>query len=168
MCIIGCDYHPSVQQIACVDTESGECGELRLTHCEAAGHFSRCSEFFISGGPCPATSWIVSLASAAWMLLACGASDPRPLQSITVSPASADAQDYPGDKAPFVASGHYNSTPTTVTPLQANWAAVSEQLVNGILTSVPSPAPFRLITPELHSAAAASGTYAVIAWDLLR
>jgi hypothetical protein len=37
--IQGCDYHPSVQQIAWVDTESGECGELRLTHCEAPEQF---------------------------------------------------------------------------------------------------------------------------------
>jgi transposase len=32
MLIIGCDYHPSVQQIAWVDTENGECGERRLLH----------------------------------------------------------------------------------------------------------------------------------------
>jgi hypothetical protein len=29
MLIIGCDYHPSFQQIALVDTESGELGERR-------------------------------------------------------------------------------------------------------------------------------------------
>jgi len=32
MIIIGVDYHPSVQQIAWVDSETGECGERRLTH----------------------------------------------------------------------------------------------------------------------------------------
>jgi len=32
MLTIGCDYHPSVQQIAWVDTETGEGGERRLTH----------------------------------------------------------------------------------------------------------------------------------------
>jgi transposase len=32
MLIIGCDYHPSVQQIAWVNTETGECGEKRLMH----------------------------------------------------------------------------------------------------------------------------------------
>ena len=32
MLIVGCDYHPSFQQIAWVDTESGECGELALSH----------------------------------------------------------------------------------------------------------------------------------------
>jgi transposase len=32
MLIIGVDYHPSVQQIAFADTETGECGERRLNH----------------------------------------------------------------------------------------------------------------------------------------
>jgi hypothetical protein len=36
MLIIGCDYHPGFQQIAWVDTETGECGERRLTHREEA------------------------------------------------------------------------------------------------------------------------------------
>jgi transposase len=41
MLIIGCDYHPSVQQIAWVDLETGECGERRLTHCAEAEEFYR-------------------------------------------------------------------------------------------------------------------------------
>jgi hypothetical protein len=32
MLIIGCDYHPSVQQIAMVDTETGDYNEHRLKH----------------------------------------------------------------------------------------------------------------------------------------
>jgi transposase len=32
MLIVGCDYHPSFQQIAWLNTESGECGESRLLH----------------------------------------------------------------------------------------------------------------------------------------
>ena len=32
MLIIGCDYHPSFQQIAWVDTETGEGSERQLTH----------------------------------------------------------------------------------------------------------------------------------------
>src|SRR5204863_7364882 len=39
MLIIGCDYHPGFQQIACVDTETGECGERRVTHREEAEQF---------------------------------------------------------------------------------------------------------------------------------
>jgi hypothetical protein len=39
MLIIGCDYHPGFQQIAFVETETGECGERRLTHREEAEQF---------------------------------------------------------------------------------------------------------------------------------
>src|SRR5438093_3328614 len=39
MLIIGCDYHPGFQQIAFVDTETGECGERRLRHREEAEQF---------------------------------------------------------------------------------------------------------------------------------
>ena len=40
MLIIGCDYHPSFQQIAFVDTGSGELGERRLVHREEAEQFT--------------------------------------------------------------------------------------------------------------------------------
>jgi hypothetical protein len=32
MIIFGVDYHPSVQQVAFVDTQTGETGERRLNH----------------------------------------------------------------------------------------------------------------------------------------
>ena len=41
MIIIGADYHPGFQQIAFVDTETGDCGEQRLEHCEGAERFYR-------------------------------------------------------------------------------------------------------------------------------
>jgi transposase len=41
MLIIGCDYHPSFQQIAFVDTETGELKEQRLAHREEAEQFYR-------------------------------------------------------------------------------------------------------------------------------
>ena len=39
MPIIGCDYHPSFQQIAFVDTDTGELSERRLAHREQAAQF---------------------------------------------------------------------------------------------------------------------------------
>lgn len=39
--IIGCDFHPSFQQIAYLDEETGECGERRLGHPEEATRFYR-------------------------------------------------------------------------------------------------------------------------------
>jgi transposase len=41
MLIIGCDYHPGFQQIAYVDTETGELQERRLRHPEEAEKFYR-------------------------------------------------------------------------------------------------------------------------------
>lgn len=39
--IIGCDFHPSFQQVAYVDQETGEYGERRLSHREEAVRFYR-------------------------------------------------------------------------------------------------------------------------------
>jgi transposase len=36
MMIIGCDFHPSFQQVAFLDPETGEYGEQRLSHREEA------------------------------------------------------------------------------------------------------------------------------------
>jgi len=41
MLIIGCDYHPGFQQIAYVDSETGELQERRLPHPEGAEKFYR-------------------------------------------------------------------------------------------------------------------------------
>src|SRR5947208_15141898 len=41
MLIIGCDYHPGFQQIAFLDSESGEWNERRLGHREEAEQFYR-------------------------------------------------------------------------------------------------------------------------------
>src|SRR5437870_9996624 len=41
MIIIGCDYHPAFQQIAFVDTDTGELQERRLRHREEAEKFYR-------------------------------------------------------------------------------------------------------------------------------
>jgi len=41
MLVIGCDYHPSFQQIALVDTASGELQQRRLGDREEAEHFYR-------------------------------------------------------------------------------------------------------------------------------
>jgi transposase len=41
MLIIGCDYHPAFQQIAFVDTATGDCGERRVEHPEEAEKFYR-------------------------------------------------------------------------------------------------------------------------------
>ena len=103
---------------------------------------------------------IAFLGFAAWIGLACGSS--RKLESITVSPASADAQNYPNGEVPFVATGHYNSSPTTVTPLQAIWGAALYQDENG--TMVPTNGAVSVDTNGVARCGAnASGTYSIAA-----
>ena len=41
MMIIGCDFHPRMQQIAYLDQDTGECGERRLNHLQEAAEFYR-------------------------------------------------------------------------------------------------------------------------------
>jgi hypothetical protein len=50
MVIIGCDYHPSFQQIAFVDTETGDIAERRLLHREEAEQFSASSRIEVCMG----------------------------------------------------------------------------------------------------------------------
>ena len=96
---------------------------------------------------------VFTLGIAAYGLLACG-SPSRQVQSITLSPASADAQTYPNGQVPFVATGYYNVAPTTVTPLQANWGAASGSLpANGAVTLDANGVA--------QCSAGASGTYTI-------
>jgi hypothetical protein len=57
--------------------------------------------------------------------LSCGTNSssntPRQLLSVTVSPTTANAANYPNGQVPFTATGNYNSAPYTVTPLPGTW-----------------------------------------------
>jgi hypothetical protein len=98
---------------------------------------------------------MLSLLLAAWITLACGSN--RQIQSITLSPASADAQDYPNGQVPFIATGYYNAMPTTVTPLEVTWGAASGSVpANGAVT-VNSNGVARC-------SVGASGVYTIGAW----
>jgi hypothetical protein len=101
--------------------------------------------------------WIISLVFAAWITLACGGGGARQIQSVSVSPASADAQNYPNGQVPFVATGYYNSAPATVTPLQANWGAALGTIPAGGAVTVDSNGMAQCTT-------GASGTYTIGAW----
>jgi hypothetical protein len=102
--------------------------------------------------------WNTFLSLAACVNLACGSS--RKIESINVVPSAADAQDYPGGKVPFIATGHYSKTPTSVTPLQAGWGAASINQVIG----PPTDAVSVDANGVAQCNAGASGTYLVAAW----
>lgn len=107
--------------------------------------------------------WTAFLGLAACIALACGGN--RKIESITVRPSSADARNYPGGEVPFVATGHYNMAPMTVTPLQANWGVASLQIVNDIPILGPANGAASVDANGVaHCAANTSGTYSIAAW----
>ena len=53
------------------------------------------------------------------------------LNSITISPATADAQNYSDGQVPFIATGYYSTPPSPVTPLTAIWGACYQDSPSG-------------------------------------
>jgi len=54
-------------------------------------------------------------------LAGCGTTTSRKLETITLNPTVADAQDFPNGQVPFTATGHFNKPPATETPLTVGW-----------------------------------------------
>jgi hypothetical protein len=105
--------------------------------------------------------WVVLLGIVASITLACGVGSfpQRQIVSLTVSPPSADAQNYPNGQVQFTATGTFTAPPVTVTPLQSTWVAVG---IDGPTTDVT-------ISPNglAQCASGASGVYSVGAWVAL-
>ena len=110
---------------------------------------------------------ILALVLAASFASSCGASSsnqqapiaPAGLQYITVSPATADAQDYPDGQVPFLATGHYTNPPHTVTPQTAAWVACQQDGPTTTEVSVTQAG-------VAQCASGATGTYSINAWDI--
>jgi transposase len=62
MIIIGCDFHPSWQQIAWLDTETGETGEQKLVHADGD------AERFYRQVPAPALIGIEATGNSHWLV----------------------------------------------------------------------------------------------------
>ena len=101
--------------------------------------------------------FLFALVVAAALVLSCGASSEHQLQSITLDPASADAQDYPRGQVQFVATGHYKIAPLTATPLSATWGTCYQ--------FAPTSAISVTSTGLAQCASGAAGTYSVWAND---
>ena len=102
---------------------------------------------------------LLALVLLACFALACGTKSQGqdPLQSITLSPAKADAKDYPSGQVQFVATGNYVNPTRTVTPLTAMWGTCYQ----GASTTEVS------VTADgvAHCTAGAVGTYTIWAND---
>lgn len=90
--------------------------------------------------------------------LSCGAGQSQ-LQSMSLSPAVADAKDYPDGKVQFTATGYYISPTHTVTPQSANWIACQGNL--------PTTAVSVTNAGVAQCGSGASGTYSIKAWNPL-
>ncbi|MFZ0734050.1 MAG: hypothetical protein WAM79_17140 [Candidatus Sulfotelmatobacter sp.] len=70
----------------------------------------------------------------------CGGGN-RVIQSVTVTPASADAQNFPDGQVQFTASGNYSQPPSPVTLPQANWVLTETSIAtltgNGLAQCIP-------------------------------
>lgn len=62
MVIVGCDFHPSWEQIAWLDTETGETGERKLEHASGEG------ERFYRGLPVPALIGLEATGNCHWLV----------------------------------------------------------------------------------------------------
>jgi hypothetical protein len=79
-------------------------------------------------------SLALALLLASLFMLSCGASsNSRMLQSISVSPQTANGQ------VQFVATGTFNAPPFTVTPLPVNWCVQNPKSAQAALCGAFSP-----------------------------
>ena len=84
MMVIGCDYHPSWQQVCWMETTTGETGEVKLEHAsgEATRFYQRLAGPALIGmestGNC---QWFVEMATTADTM--CGSAMPRRFAPVT-------------------------------------------------------------------------------------
>jgi len=100
-------------------------------------------------------SFLALIVAASVAALSCGASSQSQLQSITVNPAVADAQDYPNGEVPFTATGFYVNPPHSA-PISTNWVACQQ--------NVPTSEVSISTAGVAQCASGATGSYAVISW----
>jgi hypothetical protein len=97
------------------------------------------------------------LVFAAAITLACGSpASPHIPQSVTVTPATADAESFPDGQVQFAATAYYNTMPSPVSNVTATWNSCAQ---NGPTTEVSVST-----TGVAQCASGASGTYMIYAF----
>jgi hypothetical protein len=88
----------------------------------------------------------------------CGNSAPRVLQSVSASPASADARNFPNGQVRFVPTGTYNKAPVTVTPLAVTaWSANPSTIATVDQNGIAACYPGQIGTVKIRVAVAGDG-----------
>ena len=90
----------------------------------------------------------------------CGNSGPRLLQSVSVSPANADAQDFANERVQFTAEGIYSQPPSPSPLSQAGWTLSDPDIAtisqNGLAQCKPGASG--AVTVKASVSAPCSGT----------
>jgi hypothetical protein len=106
-----------------------------------------------------------ALLLVAAIALGCGSpsnsnqSNTSQLQSISLSPSTADAKDYPGGQVQFVATGYYAVPPSPITPLSVQTWGVCQ-------ANAPTTEVELSNTGVATCGEGASGTYSVFGADM--
>jgi hypothetical protein len=92
--------------------------------------------------------------------LSCSSGPKRFTQAVAVTPSTAEAPGAPNSQVQFTATGTFNTSPITVTPLPAKWAVVNLDFSQTTAVAIDS-------TGLAQCSASASGTYSVGAWTYI-
>lgn len=103
----------------------------------------------------PGPQLFFSLLILAAITLACGSSSHIP-KSVTVSPATADAANFPNGEVQFTATAIYNTKPSPVANATASWSACTQTASTNLVTVSN--------TGVAKCAAGASGTFTISAF----
>jgi hypothetical protein len=94
----------------------------------------------------------------------CGGSR-RVIQSVTVTPATADAQNFPNGQVQFSASGNYSQPPSPVALSQANWVVTETSIAtvtgNGLAQCVPGASGVATVRAGVSGPCSGTGCTAV-------
>jgi hypothetical protein len=105
----------------------------------------------------PAILLVVCLLVSSLLIIGCGGTammngatvSTRALESITVSPSSADAHNFPNSQVQFMATGMFNMSPTSVTSMPVMWSVGNPAFMS------PTPMPMSMRSSIFASASGA-------------
>jgi len=110
--------------------------------------------------PLLSTALLVVLAGIESVASGCGNSSPRLLQSISVTPTTADAQTFPKGQVPFTALGIYSAPPSPSPITQPGWSSSDPNIatINGNGLAQCNPGASGVVTVKASTPAPCSGT----------
>jgi len=103
-------------------------------------------------------SWIAILLAAALIMAACGSSSG--LKTLTISPATADAKNFPNGQVQFTAMGSYGGS-TQTTTVNALWWDYTPWATPPPSADVPVPIAFTLTASGVAQCVGGTGTFTI-------